>query len=143
MTHLRSSRAFFCLILICFSSAVVAQSLEDMSLEDLLNVKIGVGSMDKHTIRQSPGIVSLVTGEEIRSAGARDLIDVLQLIPGITFATDTEGVVSIAVRGNWAHEGKVLLLIDGEELNELNLAVDATVEEPRHRIGAAGTRYRL
>jgi outer membrane cobalamin receptor len=93
--------------------------LEDMSLEDLLNVKVEVASRRSQTIQKSPGIVSLVTAEEIRNAGARDLIDVLHLLPGFTFATDTEGVIGIAIRGNWGHEGKVLLLIDGIELNEM------------------------
>ena len=34
------------------------------------------------------------------------------------FAVDVEGVVGIGVRGNWANEAKVLLLIDGMEMNE-------------------------
>jgi outer membrane cobalamin receptor len=93
--------------------------LEDMSLEDLLNVKVEVASRHSQTIQKSPGIVSLITSDEIRNAGARDLIDVLQLLPGFTFAADTEDVVGLAIRGNWAHEGKVLLLIDGLELNEM------------------------
>lgn len=45
-------------------------------------------------------------------------MQVLQLIPGFDFGVDVEGIVGIGVRGNWAHEGKVLMLWDGLEMNE-------------------------
>lgn len=94
-------------------------SLESMSLEDLLQVKIQGGSREKKTLLNTASIVTIVTAEEISRSGARDLNDVLSLVPGISFATDTQGVIGIAVRGSWANEGKVLLLIDGEEMNDL------------------------
>lgn len=97
----------------------VGDSLGSMSLEDLLNVKIQGGSREKKTILESASIVTVVTSEEIARSGARDLVDVLNLVPGISFATDTQGVIGVAVRGMWANEGKVLLLIDGEEMNDL------------------------
>src|ERR1700733_7555573 len=103
-------RVLFWIGLFVWSGWAKAEGLEELSLEDLLNVKITVASKVAQTIQKSPGVVSLIPAEEIRNAGARHLIDILQLIPGMTFATDTEGVISLAVRGNWAHEGKVLLL---------------------------------
>jgi outer membrane receptor for ferrienterochelin and colicin len=33
-----------------------------------------------------------------------------------------EGVVGLGMRGNWVHEGKVLLLLDGQEMNEIMFA---------------------
>ena len=106
----------------------------DMSLEQLLNMKahgipseleslinqlISVASKKPLSTRESPSIVSLITEEEIHNSGARDLIDVLRLVPGIDFGMDVYGVVGIAMRGNWAHEGKVLVLLDGQEMNEV------------------------
>ncbi|PIP79051.1 MAG: hypothetical protein COW84_10355 [Gammaproteobacteria bacterium CG22_combo_CG10-13_8_21_14_all_40_8] len=35
---------------------------------------------------------------------------------------DVQGVVSIAARGNWSHEGKISLMIDDMEMNELSFA---------------------
>lgn len=96
------------------------QSLESMSLEDLLQVKIQGGSREKKSISQSASVVSVVTAEEIRRAGARDLMDVLNLVPGLQIASDAQGTTSLAVRGIWSNEGKVLLVIDGEEMNELS-----------------------
>jgi outer membrane cobalamin receptor len=99
-------------------SLISTQNFYDMSLEDLMGVEVNVASMHSLTLRESPGIVTLITEEEIKSSGAHDLIDVLKLVPGFDFGVDVEGVVGLAVRGNWAHEGKALLLIDGLEMNE-------------------------
>ncbi|MFL5754455.1 MAG: TonB-dependent receptor plug domain-containing protein [Bacteroidia bacterium] len=91
-------------------------------LEKLINSLIAVASKKPLNVRESPSIVSLVTEDEIKKSGARDLIDVLRMVPGIDFGTDVESVTGIGVRGNWAHEGKVLLLIDGQEMNEILFA---------------------
>src|SRR5437867_483520 len=99
-------------------SAIQSGNYEDLSLEDLMNVKISIASIKELAPRESPGIVTLITKEDIKNLGARDLTDVLRMVPGFDFGIDVEGVVGIGVRGNWAHEGKVLLLIDGQEMNE-------------------------
>ena len=88
-------------------------------LEELINSLIQAASKKPLTARESPGIVTLITQEEIQNSGARDLIDVLRLVPGIDFGVDVEGVVGIGTRGLWAHEGKMLVLLDGQEMNEL------------------------
>jgi outer membrane receptor for ferrienterochelin and colicin len=91
-------------------------------MEKLINSLISVASKKPLNVRESPSIVSLVTAEEIKNSGARDLIDVLRLVPGVDFGMDVEGVVGIGMRGNWAHEGKVLVLLDGQEINEILFA---------------------
>lgn len=101
--------------------AAQAQDVDifELSLEDLLNTEVSVASQKSLSQRESPGIITVLTEEDIRLSGARDLIDVLRLVPSFEFGFDVEGVVGIGVRGNWAHEGKALLLIDGMEANEL------------------------
>ncbi len=64
-------------------------------------------------------MVTVVSNEEIKESGARDLVDVLQLVPGVFMGVDTYGVVGAGFRGLWGFEGKILLLIDGHEMNEL------------------------
>lgn len=110
-----------------FSLSLVAQvpKQEDADLSalmELLNTPVTVASKKAMTTRESPGIVTLIRREEILASGARDLQDLLQLVPGFNFATDVQGIVSLGIRANWAHEGKVLLLIDGQEMNELRYA---------------------
>ena len=36
----------------------------------------------------------------------------------LEFHLAIEGIVGVGIRGNWGHEGKVLLLLDGLEVNE-------------------------
>lgn len=104
----------------CFAGGETdtSKSFYDMSLEELMNIKISIASVKEMTPDESPGIVTLITREEIQNSGARDLIDIFRLVPGIDFGGEVDGVVGIGIRGNWASEGKVLLLLDGMELNE-------------------------
>lgn len=108
-------------LLLLFCNLAVAQDMDigEMSLEDLLNVKTSVASKSEKSTRQSPGIITVITKEEIKNMGSRDLIDVLQMVPGFTFAHDTQGIVGLGVRGSWAHEGKFSLMVDGQEMNEI------------------------
>lgn len=89
-----------------------------ISIDELLNMKTNVASKTTLTPRETPGIVSFITEEEIDASGARDLIDVLKMAPGFDFGYDVSGVVGVGLRGNWVHEGKILLLIDGQPMNE-------------------------
>ncbi|MGL1886537.1 MAG: TonB-dependent receptor plug domain-containing protein [Reichenbachiella sp.] len=112
----------FGLAILCFASMdVKAQNDDDMfelTLEELMGIELSVASNKAMTQRESPGILTVITREEIRMSGARDLIDVLNLVPGFGFAGDVAETVGIATRGLWGNEGKVLILIDGIELNE-------------------------
>lgn len=89
-----------------------------ISIDELLNMSMTVSSKTSLTPRETPGIVSVITSEDIKISGARDLIDILQTIPGFSFGYDVDGIIGISARGNWGHEGKVLLLVDGQEYNE-------------------------
>src|SRR3954468_10713859 len=101
-----------------FADDVAIKDITDVSLDDLLNTDVGVASKVPTTYREVPGVITVVTREEIMDSGARDLEDVLQLVPGFSPGIDVEAVVDVGVRGNWGHEGKVLLLIDGQQMNE-------------------------
>jgi outer membrane receptor for ferrienterochelin and colicins len=96
------------------------EGYEGLDLDRLLSMEVSVASLKAMSLRESPGIVSVVTRDEMLSWGARDLVDVLRMVPGFFLGTDVQGVVGVGIRGNWAHEGKVLLLIDGFEINELD-----------------------
>ncbi len=93
----------------------------ELSIDEmLLYTQTSVAAKKPQTTRDAPGIVTIVTRDEIQASGARDLIDVLQLVPGFFFALDVQGVVGFGMRGNFAHEGKILLLVDGQEMNEID-----------------------
>ena len=91
-------------------------------LEDSINEAVSVATRKALSRRNSPNVITVITEDEIRNSGARDLIDVLRMVPGFTFGLDGRGQVGLGIRGNWAHEGKVLLLMDGQEMNEIYTA---------------------
>jgi outer membrane cobalamin receptor len=89
-----------------------------VSIDDLLDATTTVSSKTALSTRETPGIISVISRQDIINSGAQDLADILRTIPGIYFGYDVEGVGGIIMRGNWGHEGKVLFLIDDMELNE-------------------------
>jgi outer membrane cobalamin receptor len=97
----------------------VSAYTEESELQKILNKNLTVSSQKALSTRETPGIISLITAEEIQNAGARDLTDILRLIPGFDIAQDLQFVMGLGLRGNWANEGKVLVLMDGQPFNEL------------------------
>ncbi len=95
-----------------------ASTFADLSLAELANVKINIASIADKPVREQPAIVSVITGEEIKETGARDLMDVLSLVPGFSFQEDIDTAVGAGFRGFWAYEGKMLVLLDGIPVND-------------------------
>lgn len=93
-------------------------SLERASLEETLDIETSVVTRNRLPLRSAPGLVTVITREEIQAAGARDLLDVLKLVPEFDFGVDVQGNLGLGVRGNWANEGKALLIWDGQVYNE-------------------------
>jgi outer membrane cobalamin receptor len=92
---------------------------EESELQKVLNQNLTVSSAKALTTRESPSIISLITAEEIQNMGARDLTDVLRMVPGFEVGQDLQFVLGIGLRGSWANEGKVLVMVDGQPFNEL------------------------
>lgn len=119
--------AFSLFILIILSKIGFSQadstsldSLWNMSLEELMNIEVAVTSTNqKFKVKEAPAVVTVITKEEIENMGARDLIDILRNIPGFSFGSDTEGQLGLFTNGISAQEGKTLLLLDGQVMDEL------------------------
>jgi outer membrane receptor protein involved in Fe transport len=96
------------------------KDITELSLEDLLRVETTASTKSKPmTLRDSPNVMTLITREEIQRSGARELADVLRLVPGIQMNGDLYSSVYAGFRGVWGIEGKVLVLFDGHEMFEL------------------------
>ena len=107
-------------------AAAAADSAEDSfylrertSLEDLLNIRTSAASRVPVELRKTPGLVTVMTEEDIRFSGARNLVDLLLLVPDFEFVADVQGNTGLAVRGNSAIEGKVRIIWDGHTYNEI------------------------
>ena len=93
-------------------------NIEDFSLEDLLSATTSIASSKSMQLRAAPGVVTIISRDEIRRLGARDLLEVLVTVPGFDIGTDVLGTFAASFRGNWGNEGKILFLVDGIEMNE-------------------------
>ncbi len=69
-------------------------------------------------IRETPANVQIISARQIKASGARDLYEVLQLVPGIAWGNTTDDVMAIAMHGQWAHDGNWLMLLNGEVMND-------------------------
>ncbi|HNC47710.1 MAG TPA: TonB-dependent receptor plug domain-containing protein [bacterium] len=110
---------FFLAALIVSTAGLSAQEKDyfDMTLEELLNVEVSVATQNKLSAKESPGIISYITSDQIKVSGARDLLDVLRMVPGFDFNVTTWGAVIMSARGI-ADNGNVSFLMDGFDLTE-------------------------
>jgi outer membrane receptor for ferrienterochelin and colicin len=128
MTALLKKYGYTAVMLFLPCLAIHAQDLDSLmnlnaytqesDLQKILNKNVAV-SANHLTTRETPGIISVITAEEIQNSGARDMIDVLRLVPGFDVLQDLQFVMGIGLRGSWANEGKVLVMLDGLPMNEL------------------------
>jgi outer membrane cobalamin receptor len=93
--------------------------LSKQKQQNVVEQTTSIADLKETTLRQTAGIVSVITKEEIQALGYRDLIDVLRLVPGIEFNSDVYNTVSTSMRGNWASEGKILFQVDGIPITEI------------------------
>src|SRR4051794_5182996 len=68
-----------------------AKDVRDLSLDELLDQPVEVTTRKARKVREAPGVVLVLTRDEILATGARDLMEVLLLIPGFSFHSDVEG----------------------------------------------------
>jgi outer membrane receptor for ferrienterochelin and colicins len=92
------------------------EQLYDMSLEELLHVKVTTASKSEERVHDAPAVVSVVTAQEIESYGAANLAEVLDRVAGLYMTssfllTNNMPVVRGETNAHWST--KVLVLING------------------------------
>jgi iron complex outermembrane receptor protein len=81
--------------------------------------EVSIASQLDQKISEAPGIVSVITAEEIERLGARDLRDVLRLVPGFEIGMRDIGYTQIGIRGVITpNSEKVKILVDDIPINE-------------------------
>lgn len=69
-------------------------------------------------LRKAPAIATIITADEIRNMGARNLLDVLKMVPGFGISINEFNAMMVEVRGiRTATSEKILVMIDGHSLN--------------------------
>lgn len=95
-------------VLVCLAGTVAygqAQSEVDfaafdkLGLSDALDLSISIASGKIQSLEEAPGIVSVITDEDIRRLGVQTLSELLKTVPGFDILVDSTGRDRIAVRG--------------------------------------------
>jgi len=92
-----------------------------MDIEELMNTEVSIATKSNESIRKTPAIVSVITEEEIKNMGARELIDVLNTLPGFESGQLRLGTKNIGIRGvtDIRQGGRLLILLDGTPYNDI------------------------
>ncbi|HLP42470.1 MAG TPA: TonB-dependent receptor [Fibrobacteria bacterium] len=92
--------------------------LGELSLEDLLNLKITTASLRPQEVREVPATTYIVTEEDFRAYGYRDLKDILRNLPGIDYVWPSSHLFG-GQRGFSSFWDLTKLLVNGREANAM------------------------
>ncbi len=88
--------------------------LVDLSLEELMDIKVELVARRPQRLADVPAAISVLTADDIRRSGARSIPDALRLVPGVQVARVDANKWAISARGfNGLFANKLLVLIDG------------------------------
>ncbi len=79
---------------------------------------VRVASRRAQQLSRAPSIVSVLTNEDLRAHGVRNLAEALQLLPGFTHRYTNIGYYTILFRGQ-SEPADMLVMIDGERVNSM------------------------
>ncbi|MEW6599341.1 MAG: TonB-dependent receptor [Nitrospirota bacterium] len=116
---------FIIFILLITCSTSYAQDLAELkseTAEELLmffeEEELVIATRHETPVRKAPAIATVITDKEIRDMGARNLVDVLKMVPGLGVSISEQGFHMLEARGiKTLLSEKVLMMIDGHSLN--------------------------
>lgn len=122
------------LILALILMSAIAANGEDDFFEDgsiasmTLNETVITGEKFATTVRNTTKGITVLTSEDIKKSGARDVSDVLRLVPGIKSERGTNGDGQLNYRGQGSmlpmSYTKTVIFVDGIKLNTMDSRVE-------------------
>ncbi len=84
------------------------------SLEDLMNIEVTSVSKIKQTLSRTAAAIFVISAEDILRSGARNIPDLLRMVPGMDVAQINASTWAISARGfNGRFSNVLLVLVDG------------------------------
>ncbi|MBA3682395.1 MAG: TonB-dependent receptor [Bacteroidetes bacterium] len=117
--NLKSMLSAILIIMCCnLFSQTDSTDLTDMSLEDLLDVRVTTASKISQEAKKAPAQIIVITEEQIRVRGYRSLLDVLTDLPDIKVDNKAYGMNynTFTVRGMQGQE-KFIIMLDGMRIS--------------------------
>ena len=106
----------------CAAPLVKSKDLMALDFEALMNVQVTTASKSSESLAGAPGLISVVTRDELRRFGGTTLREVLERVPGLAGATSyfTDRSL-VAARGDLTkpNGGHLLILVNGRPSREI------------------------
>tara|TARA_B100001123_G_scaffold445724_1_gene598069 strand:- start:356 stop:2263 length:1908 start_codon:yes stop_codon:yes gene_type:complete len=102
-------------------AALGDSELEDLMALDLEELSVSVASKREENLRNAPGVISIISADEIRRYGGQSLIDVLNRLPGFQFTNGLNFQYNtFASRGQTVqhYSNRTLFLINGRPFRD-------------------------
>ena len=94
--------------------SAVTNSVVDLSLEDLVNLKVTSVSKREEKLYDAAAAIFVLSNDDLRRSGATSIADALRLVPGLQVAAIDSGNWAVSSRGfNSQFANKLLVMIDG------------------------------
>jgi iron complex outermembrane receptor protein len=111
--------AFAAAALLCQSTSGQENAFDliSMSLEELMDIEVSLTSRTEVKLLETAAAAFVLTGDDIRRAGATSLPEALRLVPGMQVASIDANKWAVSARG-FAHRfaNKLLVLVDGRHV---------------------------
>ncbi len=93
------------------------RGLTDLSIQELMNIEVTSVSKKAQKLSEAPAAIFVITNEDIRRSGARNVPEALRLAPGVDVAAIGGGRYAVSIRGfTGRFSNKLLVLIDGRSI---------------------------
>ncbi|NNG41340.1 TonB-dependent receptor [Pseudoalteromonas sp. NEC-BIFX-2020_002] len=119
MTLKQSACIFLCIYTIPLS-ATESDDLFALSFEDLLEVQVDIASKTSETLTSAPSTITVFNRQKIALLGIHNAFELMNFVPGMQ-STRGDWVGAVPkdhARGVYLDSGNILVMINGERLNE-------------------------
>ena len=103
--------------LLSVSSLAQRPDLSQLSIEDLMNIKVTSVSKKEQSLSRTASAIFVITPDAIRDSGATNIPDLLRMVPGVDVAQIDANSWACSVRGlNGRFSHELLVLVDGRNV---------------------------
>ncbi|TCJ12954.1 TonB-dependent receptor [Parasulfuritortus cantonensis] len=89
-----------------------------MSLEDLLALDVTISTNTRQAAANAPGVVTVITAEDLKATGATNVVDALEGVPGVHVRASAFGFRPL-VHFRGASASQTLLMVNGVPMRDL------------------------
>lgn len=101
----------------CLAGTANAGPLADLPLEELMRIEVVSAARKSQRLADVAASMHVITGDDLRSSGVRDLPEALRLVPGMDVAQLSASRWGISTRGfTGRYANKLLVLVDGRSV---------------------------